>query len=75
MIVVLVLISISTLLYSIVGLRVSTSEEDAGLDESYHGRCHASIYLYHPFTYSSIYLYLIIYLPFLRRIFDGVIES
>ena len=60
-------------LYSIVGLRVSSSEEDAGLDESYHGRC--SIYLYHPFTYSSIYLYLIIYLPFLRRIFDGVIES
>ena len=41
-------------LYSIVGLRVSSSEEDAGLDESYHGRCHASIYL----SISSIHLFI-----------------
>ena len=39
------------------------------------GAMHLSIYIIYSFTFSSIYLYLIIYLPFLRRIFDGVIES
>jgi len=46
------------LLNTIVGLRVSADEEDVGLDKSYHGRYHPSIYpsiyLYYPSTHLSI---------------------